>query len=170
MKKFKRVDLHLDLHSERGIAVIEMIPIIALFTFLLCYTLGFFGAIHTGIMNSISARAYTWEIYRNRANLTYFRDTKGGDKNHFLNSGNRVQAIMNEDFGAAAAEGFRASTRPIRIGAAPEQLASDDVQVHNTKIFDGNLVGTGRQNSSVGVQPIWVQVHYGICLTARCGN
>ncbi len=55
-------------------ATIEMLPMMFIFIFLFSYTLGAFGIIHTGIKNSISARAYAFETFRNRSNLVYFRD------------------------------------------------------------------------------------------------
>lgn len=60
--------------NNSGMSVLEMIPILVMFSLLLNYTLGFFGAIHSGTVNSIAARNYTFETFRQRANLTYLRD------------------------------------------------------------------------------------------------
>ena len=45
------------LKNQRGMATIEVLPLLLVFLMLFSYTLGAFGIIHTGIMHSISARS-----------------------------------------------------------------------------------------------------------------
>jgi hypothetical protein len=163
--------------NERGMATIETIPLIMVFVFMLCYEFGIFGIIHTGIMHSISARAYAFETFRNRSSLVYFRDGVNDQKplgvNYFRNSGTRTHGIRSEKVtdNDAQVDGI-ASERPIRVGIpfAPDLASRKDLERHNTKLFDQTLVGPQKRNTSVEVNPVWIQVQYGICLNAHCGG
>ncbi len=163
--------------NERGMATIETIPLIMVFVFMLCYEFGVFGVIHTGIMQSISARAYAFEIFRNRTNVVYFRDTL--DRNtgqptggQFRKIGNRTHNIASEQRTSADTDDGIASERPLRVGIPmdPDVASRRDLERHNNKVFDQNLVGPQKRNQSVDVSPVWIQVQYGLCLDARCGG
>ena len=103
------------LRNEKGMATIETIPLIMIFVVLLCYEFGVFGVIHTGIMQSISARAYAFETFRNRSNLTYFRDTPT-TLNNFRQTGTRTHGIASEARTEAdqGNDGI-AAERPLRV-------------------------------------------------------
>lgn len=49
------------INNEKGMAVLEMIPILVVFVLFINFSLGFFGAIHSGILNSIASRNYAFE-------------------------------------------------------------------------------------------------------------
>ncbi len=59
--------------NQKGIAVFESIPIILVMILLLNFSIGFFGVVHTGILNSIASRNYAFETFRHRADNKYFR-------------------------------------------------------------------------------------------------
>ncbi len=153
------------LRSEEGLAIVELVPLIFIFVFILSYTLGSFGLIHTGIKNSIASRTYAFETFRNRTNLVYFRDTFFGDFLHLKNFGNRVHGVTSE---AEQLEQFTATERPIRIGISAE-VDNRDQTIHNEKIFSGS-VATGKRNTQVEVSPAWIMIQYGMCLNNRCGD
>lgn len=166
--------------NDRGMATIETIPLIMVFVFLICYEFGMFGIIHTGIMQSMSARAYAFETFRNRTNLVYFRDGPNDELqglNIFRNVGNRTHGIASEAKTASDpnSDGI-AAERPLRIGIPfpddelrrLEHSRHDDS--HNVKIFNPALVGAQKRNTIVEVNPVWIQVQYGICLNANCGG
>lgn len=160
--------------NERGMATIETIPLIMVFVFLICYEFGVFGIIHTGIMQSISARAYAFETFKNRSNLVYFRDTPGLEKlNYFRSSGDRTHGIASEAKSDAddGTDGI-AAERPLRVGIPfdPDQASRKDLDRHNVKVFDQNLVGPQKRNQKVEVNPVWIQVQYGMCLNTNCGG
>ena len=52
------------LKNDHGMAVLEMIPIMIIVVLLLSFSFGFFGLIHTGILNSIGARNYAFETFK----------------------------------------------------------------------------------------------------------
>lgn len=157
------------LKNERGMATIETIPLLFLFVFLLCYTFGTFGIIHTGIMHSISARAYAFETFRNRNNLTYFRENPGA-YHHYGNVGARFHAITSESRPADSND-FEPSERALRMGMASSQVVGRNPTNHNERIpGDSTSLGTGVRNTKLEASPVWIMVQYGICLDNRCGD
>ena len=158
------------LNSEKGMATLETLPLLFIFIYLFAYTLGGFGIVHTAIKNSIAARAYAFETFRNRSNLVYFRDTAGSELLQLKDIHCRVHGIMSE--GARSDDSaFRASERALRMGVP---IASDgsrnDPNIHNVKVFDTGNIDAGKRNTKVGTSPVWIMVQYGICLDNGCGG
>lgn len=153
------------LKNQKGMAVLEMIPLIIIIMILFVFTFGFFGAIHTGIIASISTRNYAFETMRHRADLTYFRDVNQGNyfgiyysKNGFR-SHNRVDRNTSE---SVAAVGRRIDfMKPSDPEGTAEQYHNDEIP----KIKYGV-----RYTEADGTNPIWVRTRYGICLNQGCGD
>jgi hypothetical protein len=160
--------------NQKGMAAIEMIPILILFILLFNFTLGFFGIVHSGILKSMAARNYAFETFRNRANLNYIRD-EGGSDLHYANLGYRYHSAIGE--GKNPQGTWIASTRPLKFtdvnsgGSEPLATESD----HNQKVRaynDGDpfsqFTQKTRASADVGVDPVWIMTSYGICLSAKC--
>ncbi len=158
------------IRNSRGNAMIEVVPVLAIFILIVNFSLGFFGLIHSGILNSIGARNYAFETFRNRADLRYLRDIDGSDTSFtYSKSQLRFHAIRNE---SAPNSGllFYATRRPIKFsdirGVAEEKGASEHTK--NKGIMEG------QKASDVGIEeganPAWIRSSYGICLTANCGG
>lgn len=64
--------------DQNGMATLESLPLLVIFTFLMSYGMGLFGAIHTGILQSIAARTYAFETFRNRSHLLIYRENISG--------------------------------------------------------------------------------------------
>lgn len=154
------------LRNEKGMALIETLPILVIFLLLVSFSLGFFGIVHTGILNSIAARTYAFETFQHRADTKLFRDyNAGGNADHYTNFGNRVHAISSEkNIGERLGEMQYGSTRPLAVGRNMPKLDVKDAD-HNIEIY--NIVG---RNRKVGVNPAWVMVGYGLCIDANCGD
>lgn len=163
------------LQNERGLATVETVPLLLLFVILLAYSFGSFGIIHTGILNSIAARTYAFETFRNRTSVVYFRDAGGdgsGRKMHFQTMQNRIHGIMQEirpGEGGSNDMNFKATERPLRIGfgGIPADNSRNTASIHNERIFSDVRE---QQQAQVGVSPAWVMTQYGICINAACGN
>lgn len=160
------------LNNEKGMATIETIPLILVFVFMLCYELGMFGIIHTGIMHSISARAYAFETFKNRSNLYYFRDSPGGSEiYYFKNVGNRTHGVASE-LKTDADNGLDgvAAERPLRVGIPMEvdTASRNNIELHNKQIFE--KISPGKRNQDFKVNPVFIQVQYGICMNVTCGD
>lgn len=156
------------LKSEKGMATIETLPLLFIFIFLIAYTLGFFGVIHTAIMNSISSRTYAFETFRNRSNLIYFRDTANAEKRILRKKQARTHMILTEE---RKDDQMRATERAIRIGIPIQPGPSrNDPSVHNDKIFEPDSIQDKKRNQKVEVSPVWIMVQYGVCLNLQCGD
>jgi hypothetical protein len=151
--------------NQRGIAMLETLPLLVVFMVLLGSVLGMYGIIHTAVLHSIAARTYSFETFRNRTNLYFFReDGSAISLNRHLNyakKGWRYHAVQKE---GDSRERFVATDRPISFGRKVANIEASQ-EVHNSQIF-----GMQTRNEKIGVSPAWVMVGYGICLNANCGN
>jgi YD repeat-containing protein len=151
--------------SERGMATIETVPLMLIFVFLTCYSFGFFGIIHTGIMNSISARSHLFAAMRNRANVIYFRDTAGTDLQfRYDKTGARTSTVLNE-FRPDDSDERQATERPIRVGIAMPTAVGRTSEAHNKLLAE---VKDGVRYTNDGVNPAWITVSYGMCINTKC--
>lgn len=145
--------------------MIEAIPLLVIFVVLLSFSLGFFGVVHTAILNSISARTYAFETFRDRTNLNYFREdgsALGSVGPLYLgNKGFRYHAINHENDKRSL---FVATTRTIAMGQEEaEQKTGKDT--HNQQVYN-----IAPRNERINVNPVWIMVGYGMCLNADCGG
>jgi hypothetical protein len=145
--------------------MIETLPLLVIFVFLLGFGLGFFGIVHTAILNSMAARTYAFETFRNRADLTFFRDSTAAPFYHYKNIGNRIHNINSENDDGSRAIAL-ATTRNLTFGVS-EPTSKSSVEAHNFKIYD--IAGRNRKGG-VEASPAWIMVGYGICLDAGCGD
>lgn len=152
------------IQNENGMAIFEMIPIIIVFILLVNFSLGFFGAVHTGILNSIAAKNYAFSTFNHRANLTYFRNNDSGSIiNHFDKLKLRFHLVTEIN-----TKEFKASSRTIDFFSfrkRAEVVGGDND--HNQKV---NTIVDSTRNEKVGVNPIWVKTSYGICIDVGCGD
>lgn len=159
MKLAKRPNI---LKNEKGMALLETVPLLVIFAMLISFALGLFGYIHAGILHSISARAHAFETFRNRTNLTYFRENLTGISNpqHYANKGFRLHLISAPNDPRLK---FTATAMPIRIGSTSEKKGS--TESHNQGIFSLQA-----RNQNVEVNPAWLMISYGICINYNCGD
>lgn len=155
------------IYAEAGMATIETLPILVIFMVILSYSIGAFGAIHTAILHSIAARTYALETFRHRTDLGYLRDT-GGTKYYYGRIGARVHAVGVPE-SETANKDFRATERAIAKGLSGPEIQGRNDSTHNNS--DSGVKGIDEsKRASVGVNPIWIMVQYGICLNAGCGG
>lgn len=163
LKKSKRSSL---INNEKGMAIFEMIPIIIVIVLFVNFSIGFFGAIHTGILNSIAARNYAFETFRNRSNLVYFRNVSGSRQVNYADVQFRTHAISSEKKTGGDTSWY-ATTRVIDFMNF-QKRAADQVGTgageHNKNVRELR----DSRNETVGVNPIWIRTVYGMCLTAQC--
>ncbi len=151
------------LHNQKGFAMLESIPLVVIFALLVSFGLGFFGIVHTAVLHSISARSYSFETFRQRANLYYFREEASGLTSpiHFGKKQWRYHAVNHQSDSRTM---FVATDRPIAIGRSTASGDSSSA-THNQQIFQ-----LQPRNERVSVNPAWIMVGYGICMNANCGN
>lgn len=151
--------------NEKGMAIFEMIPIIVVIVLFVNFSIGFFGAIHTGILNSIGARNYAFETFRNRADLTYFRNSTGSRNVHYADVKFRTHAVASEK--KPGTDSWYATSRVIdfmNFQKRAADIVGTSAGEHNKNVRELK----NSRNETVGVNPIWIRSVYGICLTALC--
>ena len=182
---------NISLKSNKGMAVIEMIPIMVIIVILLNFTLGFFGAIHTGILQSIAARNYAFESFSHQPNLFYLRkpsndpkikleteDKSRGARIHSITG--KVQEGNPEWIATSRNISFFKDLESINIGKNP---VSDPAETSgDTHIKNGSSKGilstkndyAGNESVANGdvtsITAIWVRPVYGICFNATCSK
>lgn len=155
--------------NQRGNAMFEIIPVLLMFILLINFTLGFFGMIHSGTLNSIAGRNYLFETFRNRTNLFYFRDADTTDISvNYKAIGYRFSLVRSES--SFEPQNFVATSRfprfsdiqsppdPISLDFSPRRTQASTIQ-ESEKVSDIN---------EEGVNPVWIRTHYGICLNSKC--
>lgn len=154
------------LRNNKGMAVMELIPIMIIIVILVNFSLGFFGAIHTGILNSMATRNYAFETFRHRSNLVYLRDGVSPEDNVSYKAQNmRLHATVS-DRNKGDKTHFIATGRPVDFLAQLDQAGTKEL--HNNQIYS-ILDGKRFTDNNGGVAPIWVRTQYGICLNSKCG-
>ena len=152
------------LQNRKGMASLEMIPVIIVVAILLNFTLGFYGIVQTGILNSIAARNYAFETFRHRSNLVYFHDVRGNGTSNFLQKNLRLHGIASENRGADVKTAI-ATTRNIGFGSNPDSAGTQDTHEGGRGIA---TVVQGMRDSDIDVSPVWIRPMYGICLNSTC--
>ncbi len=151
-------------NSERGLAVLETVPMIFVFVSLVGFTIGFYGVTQKMILHSIASRAYGFEQIRHRANITYLRDVgTDGPINSYQITQHRYFTVREPGTGntfIAAKMGLDYRVR------SPGGAASPDA--HNTSAY-GDILRQ-RRNDRHYFDSVWVKVGHGICLRANCGE
>lgn len=152
-----------------GMATIETLPILILFVVLSTYSLGFFGVIHSAILQSIAARAYAFETFRHRTEVKYFRHQEVTEMqmSHYADRGFRIHSIRAAN---AQESEFLPTTRRITF-AGPDKPEEVKRSSANDKTFqDIRSLEAGKRNEEVGANPVWITISHGICIDANCGG
>ena len=164
--------------NQRGIALLEVIPIMLIMFLLLGVTLGSWGVVHTAITYSISARHFNFYIFNNRSDLSYLRDCCTQDwgqdiSRHFLlkaengaPSGARFSLINS--FPADDNNQY-APNRFANFNNRTSEYRSRDKFIEDRHGEVYSLVPEARNKQSKA-DPVWIMVGYGICLNAHCGG
>ncbi len=164
------------LSSQQGFSSIEALVLMICFTLMVGFTLGVFGIIHTGILQSIGSRNYAFETFRHRTHLGYLRDSDpfgigaldslDSYTNTTTKKGTNYRLHFTVSEYADAGE-IQPSERAISMGKvlnATNRDANFHLQISN----EANLVSGKRYDNQDGVNPAWIKVAYGICMNASC--
>jgi len=153
--------------NEKGFAVIESVVLIFIFLILFWYSLGFFGVTHTAVLQSIASRNYTFEIFRHRSNLWYFRSNSPLPL-HYHSYSSRVHGT-NTDASATGQDKQQYATerRVAMFKSQDEEVVGRTTSEHQKSATE---VQPGVRNTTVSLDPVWIRVQYGICLTVQCGD
>ncbi len=151
------------LTSQKGFASIEAILSITIFLIMLSFSLGFFGIVHSGIVNSIAARNYAFDTFNNRTYLTYHRDTLdtliSNQKNGF-----RLHLITTDEDDNPNSK-FIVTKRQIAFPPKKNTTSNAD---HRKMVEDAKNNNDKKNITDYKFDPVWIKAGYGICLNASC--
>lgn len=155
------------LNEEDGVAIFEMIPITLIFILLINFSIGFFGAIHTGILNSIASKNYAMETFRHRADLVYFRNVTNGDKEvEYQKQEVRFHGITSEKNNQNL---WVATSRNIGFFKGGD-FVDENKSAKEHSAAEISKIKDEVRYTQAGVNPIWIKTAYGICLNSNCGK
>lgn len=165
-------------------AFVEAIPVLFMLVILFNFSLGFFGALHSGILNSIASYNYTMETFRFRSNLIYFRP--GGELSHYANAMNRVHGVVADgtDNSDINKKDWPATVRAIAFKNTGDDYTRTDLKINPETEVKRSFAGHASDSHNVwhiksNYEPaslddsaktpeIWIKTVYGICLNAEC--
>ena len=166
-----------------------MLALMVVFVLLFALTLGFWGAIHSAILQSVSARHYAFEILNNRSHFEYHRDWKldapsgngnmldvgnfaGEDVYHGDNMGMRlfyITGLNRPDYHPTVTTRGLNFFKEIDRDTATLVSKSGTVPGH-----EKGLSALQHQNifhqTHGRVNPLWLMTGYGICVNHSCGE
>ncbi len=159
--------------NNQGMALIEALPVLFMVVIVFNFSLGFFGAVHSGILNSIGSYNYTLETFRFRANLIYFRP--GAGTSNYAKSMNRVHGVIGDGY---QKKDFNKGKWPVTVRSI--SMFSQTGNGQGTEFSNHSFANKSSVWSAVSRLPakseeelpqtpeIWVKTVYGICLNADC--
>ena len=182
--------------NNKGIAIFEMLFLIVVFMVLFAITLGFWGAVHTATLQSVSARHYSFEVINNRTHFEYHRDwplegnagknhmlrntTSPGPKDYHGKMGMRLFYISGIIADSSLKEEDIVTTRGLNFF---KEVDRDPAKAIPSKGVMPPGHDTGGPASDPGfhqqifdvpdgrsVNPLWLMTGYGICLNYDCGE
>lgn len=156
--------------TEKGMALVESIPVLFTIVIIFNFSLGFFGAIHSGILNSIASYNYTLETFRFRSNLIYFRPGATAD-NNYSKAASRVHGTIQD--GNTAVEDrdvWPATIRSVAFTGNIQGAESSHKFADKTSggIWSAVADFIPQSSSTPSTPEIWIKTVYGICLNAEC--
>jgi hypothetical protein len=161
------------LNNQNGVALVELVPLLGLFILLVNFSLGFFGLIHSGIINSIAARTYAFEAIGNRSNLVYLRDQVDTDLREYVSVGQRFFGIKSDSTGSSAIAEWAVTKRPIKFtDISADRNIDFDQPIRDRELLkikdDARASEVAASFVEDDIKFFWVRVMYGICLNATC--
>ncbi|MCC2679385.1 MAG: hypothetical protein K0R29_1961 [Pseudobdellovibrio sp.] len=168
--------------NKKGMALLEAIPVLTLMVVVLNFSIGFFGAVHSGILNSIGAYNYAIETFRFRSDLMYFRP--GVDNKNYKRAMARVHGVVKDGSEESPNESkgvWPATVRDVMVnyqrGNAKRSIAEADANESeynyggrgsNNNRWTANSTYVPQEGSTIQTPRIWVKTVYGICINADC--
>ena len=177
------------LKQQKGIALFEMLPLLVVFIALIGLTVGLWGAVHSGVLQSIAARHYAFEVINNRSHFEYHRDydrtTLGSsslmynrlndapDLDGYFHGKNEMRFFGILGDKAPDAKDPYVTHRGINffeeIGRDYQQNPKGQIGTQEETLgasFHNNTSASGLR----AVNPLWIMVGYGMCLDCLCGD
>lgn len=154
------------LKNAKGMAVLEMIPVIIVVMVLLRYTYGFFGVIHAATVQSIAVRNYTFETFRHRSHLSYLRESIITDKIKYT-KGVRLHGVRDENSVVTTDPDWDVARRDISF--PPRNIEKLGSESYASRLTEQRNINAGKRYSDGdGANPVWLAIRYGMCVDFQC--
>jgi len=143
------------LNSRKGLAYVEMLPLLVLFVVLFGLSFGLWTSIHRATLKSIAARHYSFEVLNNRTHYIYHRDTTSaeGFEDYYGENGKRFFANVN----------YQLTENP------DLDYEERELSLFNEGVTQINPAPDPRNSSFDQTNPIGIKTGYGICIdTGNC--
>ena len=179
-------------YLRRGIAMVEILPLLVVFITFFGLAMGFWGAVHSGTLQSIAARHYAFEVINNRTHIEYHRDwnveSDPGTGNMFGTSpkpgkyhgqmGMRLFAIVtkqaNDPDAIVENRGLNFfSDIDRKFDELPGGILSSPQTEDSAKRYSSRAEFLEEEELFIEtpqINPIWLMNGYGICLNCCCGE
>lgn len=155
--------------NEKGMAVLEMIPVMIVIVVVLRYTYGFFGVIQSATLQSIAVRNYAFETFRHRSRLSYLREVGTVEDRFKYRKGMRLHGVRDENSTLSSTPDWDVSVRDITFPPKETDVLGSNSFL--SRIQEQNNIRVGRRYSeSDGVNPVWLAIRYGMCVDYKCGD
>lgn len=156
------------LKNQKGLAVLEMIPVLIVLVVVLRYAYGFFGVIQSATVQSIAARNYAFETFRHRSRLSYLREGAVDDRFKYR-KGARLHGVRDENSPSSQYPDWDITNRYISFPRREaEQLGGESFTARVNE--QGKIAVGKRYGEGDGVNPVWLAIRYGMCIDYQCGD
>lgn len=155
--------------NEKGMAVLEMIPVMIVIVVVLRYTYGFFGVIQSATLQSIAVRNYAFETFRHRSRLSYLREVSSMDDRFKYRKGMRLHGVRDENSTLSSTPDWDVAVRDITFPSKETDVLGSNSFL--SRIQEQSNIRVGRRYSEAdGVNPVWLAIRYGMCVDHKCGE
>lgn len=154
--------------NDKGMAVLEMIPVIIVVMVVLRYSYGFFGVIHASIMQSIASRNYAFETFRHRSRLVYLREGDLAARTTYK-LGARTHGIREENATISGSPQWDVTAMDISFPQRNiDRVGSSSFGARKNE--QRNIASGRRFSEGEGANPVWLSIRYGMCIDYHCGD
>lgn len=166
--------------NQKGMSILEVIPLIFMMAILIKSSFGFWAAIHSGVLNSIAAYNHTMATFAFRSDLTTLRpgywEDRNGDQSvdsykkansrfHFVisdvSTSDKEPEATPRSFGMDRA----LASMPMDQG---ESLSTEDRQKNRQAMHKNLTDESSDYKHKKWTNFIWIKTSYGICLNPKC--
>ena len=159
MKKKTQTYQFQGLRNQKGIAYVEMLPLLVLFVLLFGLSFGLWTSIHRATLQSIAARHYSFEVLNNRTHYIYHRDTVGASGIQAYYGKNGMRFFANVENQPGGNPDLKAEKREL-------SLFNQGV----TKIYSPKPGNSTSFSPAFQRNPIMIKAGYGICIDTKTCN
>ncbi len=175
--------------NNKGIALFEMLPLLVVFVALVGLTVGLWGAVHSGVLQSIAARHYAFEIINNRSHFEYHRDYNPGEPSPspFMYNNSEFAIVEKDYYGDVGSRLFYITSSKIESEDEPYvPLRGINFFEEIKRAYNENPKGiipfqektasaefhrdSSDDDPPERVNPLWLMTGYGICIDCPCGE